>query len=80
MSSQSDMESAKRDVINSLPEECRTVGTGFFQCLEKSANDAQSRDLKEDKYQDFMVGTAVPNCLKEYNLEDCLEKNEKNSN
>ena len=80
MSSQSDMESAKRDVINSLPEECRTVGTSFFQCLEKSANEAQSKNLKEEEYQEFMVGNAVPECLKLYNLEECLEKNEKNSN
>ena len=77
-SPQSDIEQSKRDVINSLPEECRTVGTSFFQCLEKSAHDAQTKNLNEEQYQEFMVSTAVPGCLKEFNLEDCLEKNDKN--
>ena len=77
MSSPSEIEQTKKDVINSLPEECRTIGKSFFDCLDKNATEAQTKNFNEKQYEAFMVETAIPECLKEYNLDECLQKNSK---
>ena len=77
MSSQSEIEQTKIDVINSLPEDCRTIGKSFFDCLEKHATEGQTKNFNEKQYESFMVETAMPECLKEYNLDECLQKNSK---
>lgn len=75
--SQNEIDQTKQNVINSLPEECRDVGQKFFDCLEVNAKDAQVSNFNEKQYETFMIETAVPKCLNEYNLEECLVKNQK---
>ena len=77
MSSQKEIDQTKKDVINSLPEQCREVGKSFFDCLENKAQDAQNLNYNEKQYESFMSESAVPKCLTEYNLEECLVKNQK---
>jgi len=66
----------KNMVINSLPEQCRTVGRSFFECLELKAQDAQNLNYNEKQFEEFMNTSAIPKCLTEYNLEECLVKNQ----
>ncbi len=66
----------KNMVINSLPEQCRTVGRSFFECLELKAQDAQNSNFNEKQFEEFMNTSAIPKCLNEYNLEECLVKNQ----
>lgn len=68
----------KNSVINSLPEQCRTVGKSFFDCLELKAQDAQNLNYSEKQFDDFMNTNAIPKCLADNNLEECLIKNQKN--
>jgi len=67
----------KKMVINSLPEQCRAVGVTFFDCLELKAQDAQNLNYNEKQFEEFMNTSAIPKCLSEYNLEECLLKNQK---
>ncbi len=67
-------EDIKRLVVESLPLDCREVGTLFFTCLEKSAS--ETTNLNEKQYESFMTSEAIPNCLSQYNLEECLLKNQ----
>jgi hypothetical protein len=66
----------KNMVINSLPEACRNVGREFFDCLELKSQEAQSSNLNEKQFEEFMNNTAIPKCLSEFNLEECLVKNQ----
>ena len=67
----------KNMVINSLPEECRAVGKNFFECLELKAKDAQNLNYDEKQFEEFMNTSAIPKCLTEFNLEECVVKNQK---
>ena len=69
-------EDLKKLVIESLPQECREIGSNFFSCLEDTSNQAQISNLNEKQFETFMTETAVPQCLKEFNLEECLAKNQ----
>ena len=64
-------------VINSLPEQCKTVGRSFFDCLELKAQDAQNLNYDEKQFEEYMNNSAIPKCLTEHNLEECLIKNSK---
>lgn len=68
----------KNMVINSLPEACRQIGRTFFECLETRAKEVDSTITNEKQFEAFMNETAIPKCLSEYNLEECLIKNQKN--
>lgn len=66
----------KNMVINSLPEQCRAVGRTFFDCLELKAQDTQNLNYNEKQFEEFMNSSAIPHCLNEHNLEECLIKNQ----
>lgn len=67
----------KEMVINSLPEPCKKIGTDFFDCLEVKAKDVQEKLQSEKQFEEYMTNTAIPKCLSEFNLEECLVKNQK---
>lgn len=75
--SQNQKDQLKMDVVNSLPEACRELGKNFFDCLELKAQDAMNLNYNDKQYESFMNDSALPQCLNEYNLEDCLVKNQK---
>jgi len=67
----------KNMVLNSLPEQCREIGKTFFDCLEIKSQEAQNLNYNEKQFEEFMNTSAIPKCLTEHNLEECLIKNQK---
>lgn len=66
---------AKTLVVSSLHEKCREVGSNFFNCVESKImglpNDNKMQYAEMEKK---MTNEFVPSCMKQYDLESCLNK------
>jgi hypothetical protein len=65
---------ARQLIVNQLIPECREVGNNFFQCVEKRL---ETLDPKLTKYEDVerkIEESFLPECMKSFNLEECLNK------
>jgi len=72
------MEEIKKTVIDSFPTECKTVGHGFFSCVETHVNNFSSLGNSDyEAYSEKMSKVYVPQCMSTFNLEDCLNKYDK---
>jgi hypothetical protein len=67
----------KQFILNLITPECKEVANGLFDCLE---NKLQTFDLKGGKFEDVekrINETIIPECFNNFNLDDCLAKNDK---
>jgi hypothetical protein len=61
---------AKQFIINSINPQCQVISKKFFDCLEYNINLSSSQKNLEKYISDIIA----PECMKAYNLENCLNK------
>lgn len=65
---------AKNLAIESLNSECRTVGKKYFDCVENQISAATiTREFDYNKVQNDLATNGIPDCLKKFDLESCLQ-------
>lgn len=71
-------EDIRKAVVESIVPECRTVGNGFFNCVETNLLNLTSKnEFDYSKVEMKMTKEIVPQCMSTFNLEECLNKYDK---
>lgn len=66
---------AKNVAIESLPVQCKQIGLNFFNCVEEKVLQLSSDiSINHASIESKMINDYVPECMKKFNLEDCLLK------
>ena len=67
-------EEARQLILNQIVPECRQVGKSFFECVENQISNLYPKDVKYEELEKKVSDFIVPDCMKRYNLEECLSK------
>ena len=69
---------ARNIILSTIIPECRSVATGFFDCLEGKMKSVNFNNPQEyEKVEKLLNEKFVPDCMYSHNLEECITKNEK---
>jgi hypothetical protein len=67
-------EEARQIILNQIVPECRQIGKNFFECIEGHISSSTLNNIKPDELERKVNEIFVPDCMKKFNLEECLVK------
>ena len=70
----------KKALIEQLPNECRSLGLKFFECIEEETSKQLPSSGENTSYEEvekLINNSIIPICISQYNIEDCVNKNTK---
>jgi hypothetical protein len=67
-------EEAKQIILNQIVPECRQIGKNFFECIENHISSTSLNNIKTEDIERKVNEIFVPECMKKFNLEECLAK------
>jgi hypothetical protein len=70
----SNPEEARQIILNHLVPECRQIGKNFFECVENHITASSLNNTKPEELERKVNDIFVPDCMKKFNLEECLAK------
>ena len=69
---------AKNIIIDLIIPECRGVAKNFFDCVEEKTQNIDFKNAKSyEEVEKDLNEKFIPGCMETYNLEGCLQLNEK---
>jgi hypothetical protein len=71
-------EEARNLMLNLIVPECKDIAKNFFMCLESRIERLDPKSTKYEEMEKKLNETFVPECMNNYNLEECLKKYDNN--
>lgn len=69
---------AKNIIVEMIIPECRSVARNFFDCVEEKTQNIDFRNAKSyEEVEKDLNEKFIPACMETYNLEGCLQLNDK---
>ena len=69
------VDNIKQDLIDSIPSQCRSIASNFFNCVETDLNKKlNGNSFSYEDAEHYLSTKTIPSCTSKFNLEDCLKK------
>ena len=71
----SSKDEAKNIIIDLIIPECRGIAKNFFTCVEEKVSTLNANN--ENEFNQQLNDHFIPNCMQVYNLQECVELNDR---